>query len=89
MIRPKLGISFVRQANNLTASRAVSWIEAWRILEFFKVVLVGPVPDSHLGRKTLKTFSTVLPRPGVRFVEVASAQGKAGMLHEAFFTDRI
>ena len=69
-------IAIIRQADDrpagCTAGRGVGW---W-VLQFPKVVLIGPIPGIHLRLKALPAFGACRPQSNVAFVMMVGAEGE-------------
>ena len=69
--------------NDLPTLRAEGWLEFGRVLQFFEVVLVGAVPDVHLGLEGVASFLAVFPVAIMSFVVMKPAEGKTIMVPAA------
>jgi len=63
--------------DDLTTLRAEGWLEGGRVLQLLKVVLVGAVPDVHLGLERVAAFLAVFPVASMSFVVMKPAEGVA------------
>jgi hypothetical protein len=63
--------------DDLPTLRAEGWLECGRILQFLVVVLVGAVPDVHLGFEGFAAFVAVFPEACMSFIVMGPAEGIA------------
>ena len=66
--------------DDLPTLRAESWLECGRILQFFKIELVGSVPDVHLGFPGFAAFVAVFPLACMSFIVMGPAESIAIMV---------
>jgi hypothetical protein len=63
--------------DDLSTLRAEGWLECGRILQFLEIVLVGAVPDVHLGFEGFAAFVAVFPVACMSFTVMGPAEGIA------------
>jgi hypothetical protein len=63
--------------DDLPTLRAEGWFECGRVFQFLEVVLVGAVPDVHLGFKGFAAFVAVFPEACMSFIVMGPAEGIA------------
>ena len=63
--------------DDLPTLRAEGWFECGRVFQFLEVVLVGAVPDVHLGFKGFAAFVAVFPGACMSFIVMGPAEGIA------------
>ncbi|OLS13937.1 MAG: hypothetical protein RBG13Loki_2440 [Promethearchaeota archaeon CR_4] len=72
---PCNGIPLFSEVNDLLAFRALGRLVSGRVRQLFEVILVGAVPDVHLGFNVLPALKAILPPPRVSLVVMGRAQG--------------
>ena len=63
--------------DDLPTLRAEGWLECGRVLQFLEIVLVGAVPDVHLGFEGFAAFVAVFPVACMSFIVMGPAEGIA------------
>jgi len=63
--------------DDFPALRAEGWLECGRIFQFLEIVLVGAVPDVHLGFEGFAAFVAVFPVAYMSFIVMGPAEGIA------------
>jgi hypothetical protein len=63
--------------DDLPTLRAEGWLECGRILQFLEIILVGAVPDVHLGFEGFAAFVAVFPEACMSFIVMVPAEGIA------------
>jgi len=69
--------------DDLPTLRAEGWLECGRVLQFLEVVLVGAVPDVHLGFEGVTAFLAVFPVANMPFVVMGPTESVAIMISVA------
>jgi len=63
--------------DDLPTLRAEGWFECGRILQFLEIVLVGAVPDVHLGFERFTAFFAIFPLACMSLIVMGPAEGIA------------
>jgi hypothetical protein len=69
--------------DDLTTLRAEGGFKCGRVLQFLEVVLVGAVPDVHLGLEGVTAFLAVFPVASMAFVVMGPTKGVAVVISVA------